>query len=161
MIYRIKQFYLSLTAKVSEYEKRFVGSYLNSDEEDLFFKLQTSEQKHSINVASDINNNLTDQDKDYLIRLALLHDIGKTQVKINPFEKGIIVILDKLTRKKLKNSKRFKKVNAYYHHGETGKELLKELGNYEEDFLDRIKNHHTEKTDDDLLAILQKWDGRN
>lgn len=161
MFYRIKQFYLSLTAKVSEYEKRFVSAYLKSEEEKLFFKLQVWEQKHCINVASDINNSVIDQDKDYLIRLALLHDIGKIQVKVNPFDKALMVILDKLTKSKLKDYTQYKKINNYYHHGEIGSELLRKIDDYDEVFLGRIKNHHCKLTDDKLLMILQKWDNRN
>lgn len=161
MIYRIKQFYLSLTAKVSDQEREFVKSYLNPEEEALFLQLQTSEQKHSINVARDINTSHTDLNKGYLMRLALLHDIGKTQTKLNPFEKAIIIILDKLTGGRFKKQTQYDKVNSYYHHGEIGSKLLRELGGYDEVFLEQIKHHHIENSDDELLMMLQKSDDRN
>ena len=56
MFYRVEQFYLSLTAKVLDEDKRFVASYLNIKEQELFFKLQVSEQRHCMNVAYDVNN---------------------------------------------------------------------------------------------------------
>ena len=161
MIYRVKQLYLSLTAKVSPYEKEFVSTYLTPKEEDLFYQLQVSEQKHCINVATDIRNKPRGQNEDTLIRLALLHDIGKIQVRLNPFEKGLMVILDKLTKGKLKNYTKHSKINNYYHHGEMGSDLLRQIGGYDNLFLQRIKTHHCKGADDDLLIILQKWDDKN
>lgn len=87
IFYRIKQFYLSLTAKVSAKENSFVQSYLDMKERKLFFNLQVFEQKHCINVAYDIDTQYMNEDKRDLIRLALLHDIGKTQVKLTPIDK--------------------------------------------------------------------------
>ncbi len=162
MFYRIKQFYLSITAKVSEDEKRFAQSYLNKKEQDLFFKLQVAEQKHCINVAKDIKNNVAREKQNYLIRLGLLHDIGKIKVKLTPVDKGLIVILDKLSQGKLRHYTKYKKVNSYYNHGEIAYDLLKGMGNYEEAFLNQIKHHHCkDQEDDQMLMILQKWDDKN
>lgn len=162
ILYRIKQFYLSITAKISQGEKEFVAAYLNIQEQELFFRLQVSEQKHCINVAYDIKENEMNPKKEYLIRLALLHDIGKIKTKLTPIDKAVIVIIDKVTKGKVGKYTKYKKVKVYYHHGEMGYELLKEIGGYDEDFLEIIRKHHGKgNKDDELLMILQQWDDRN
>lgn len=162
IFYRIKQFCLAITAEVSEEEEDFVASYLTLQEQELFYRLQVSEQKHCVNVASGIKSESLSVNKEHLIRLGLLHDIGKIKVKLTPIDKAIIVVLDKLSGGKLKKYSRYKKVNSYYNHGEIGYEILKEIAGYDPLFLQTIKNHHGEASKDNKpLQILQKWDDRN
>lgn len=139
-----------------------MAEHLNTREEGLFERLQLSEQKHSINVAKDMKHNVQDQHKDYLIKLGLLHDIGKIQNKLTPIDKAIIVVLDKLTKGKLKNYTKYKKINGYYNHSEIGYKMLKETGDYDQLFLQAVKGHHSKPDKDDvLLRTLQKWDDEN
>lgn len=155
---------MAVTAKVSLEEWDFVRLYLNTKEQALFEKLQLSEQKHSINVATDIAKEMMDEDinKVFLIRLGLLHDIGKIHVKLGPVGKGVIVILDKLTRGKLKKYGQYKKINSYYNHGEIGCKILRGIDNYHEGFLEIIKNHHYDSLKDNpFLDVLQKHDNNN
>lgn len=153
---------MSVTAKVSQEEREFVAEHLNLKEQKLFERLQLSEQKHSINVALDIKDNVDSQHMDDLIKLALLHDIGKIQSKLTPIDKGIIVILDQLTKGKLKNYTKYKKIDGYYHHGQAGYKLLKETGDYDQLFLQRVRDHHSKPAKgDEYLKILQKWDNKN
>lgn len=164
MFYRVKQFYLAMTAKVSEKEWAFVRAHLDEKEQGLFEKLQVSEQKHCVNVAADIGEAIPkrDQNRAFLIRLGLLHDIGKIRVKLNPIDKSIIVILDKLTKGKIKKQTKNKKINSYYNHGEIGSKILREIGGYGEWFLEMIENHHEENIKNDpLLEILQTHDDNN
>ena len=149
-------------AKVVEEDKRFVASYLNIKEQELFFKLQVSEQRHCINVAYDVNNHIEGESRDYLIRLALLHDIGKVGIKLTPIDKAILVVLDKLTKGKLRKHSRYKKIHVYYNHGEIGYKLLQAMGRYNQEFLKRVRDHHSNgNTEDEVLRILQKWDDKN
>lgn len=163
MIYRIKQFYLSLTAKMSEDDISFIKAYLDEKEQRLFKQLQVGEQKHCVNVAYDIKNKTKhmDLDMDYLMRLALLHDIGKTKAKLTPIHKAIFVVLDALTKGKLKAKSKNEKVNVYYNHGEIGAQMLKELGGYDKIFLERVNHHHCNNENDKILSILQEWDNKN
>ena len=162
MFYRVKQFYLAVTAEVLEEEKRFVAAHLTAQEQGLFGRLQVSEQKHCINVAYDVNNHIHSDHKEDLIRLALLHDIGKIEGRLTPIDKGILVILDKVTQGKIRRYTQYKKVNIYYNHGKLGYKLLGKMGGYDQDFLRRIRDHHCEEeTDDEILRVLQKWDDEN
>jgi len=72
------------------------------------------------------------------------------------------VILDKLTGGKLAKHSKYKKIDSYYNHGEIGYKILKEIGQYDEEFLQIIKNHHNKDiSNNEVLCILQKWDDKN
>lgn len=151
MIQRIKQFTKGLTAKVSEEERQWVQGYLSPKEYQLFLKLRRDEQRHCIDVA----RHFTEKG---MIRLGLLHDIGKLCYPLNLIQKSIMVIGDKLTHHKLKHLKYFKMVKGYYGHPKFGVDLLKKIGVEDAIFLERVKNHHNDKTRDKVLKQFQKID---
>ncbi|ERI92243.1 HDIG domain protein [Clostridiales bacterium oral taxon 876 str. F0540] len=163
-IYRIKQFYWSVTAKIDLKDREIINKYLDKKEQDLFSKLSEYEQKHCVNVARDIMNFCIDKNisSNNLIRAGLLHDIGKIYNKLNPIEKSLVVMLDNVSKGKLKKFKNLQKVDVYYNHAEKGYKLLKCLGGYEERFLYLVKNHHNDCIiGDKELDILKKYDSMN
>ncbi|WP_309568907.1 HDIG domain-containing metalloprotein [Clostridium estertheticum] len=162
-LYRIKQFYRSIVAKINDKDVDFLKIYLKTYELLLFNKLPTYEQKHCINVARDveINCNKRKLQSFNLIKVALLHDIGKIYSTMNPIDKSIMVILHKITNGKIRAFNKFKNVNMYYNHGEIGCNLLKQYG-YDDRFLFLIKNHHNNSIIDDIeLNILKECDNKN
>lgn len=165
---RVKQFYINATDKMNKDDYKYVNSILNEEEFALFNKLLKSEQKHCVRNAREIeniidNNLINDieiiENRDLLIKVALLHDIGKIKKKINIIDKSIIVILNKLTKGKLINLKKSKKVQCYYNHSEYSYEILKNINN-DDLLLNIIKNHHNE-TDDELISFFQSIDDKN
>ena len=171
ILYRIKQFFRAVTAKITYEDLQFIDIYLNHNEKEIFNKLSVYDKKHSINVAKDIKiylKDLSEMEKDKLnikeknmIKLGLLHDIGKVYKKLNPIEKSILVLLNSLTKEKIKKYDNIKAVKVYYRHGEMGFNILKKY-NYEEDFLCAVKNHHYYSNNNTLeLKILQKADNNN
>ncbi|WP_186429451.1 HD domain-containing protein [Clostridium sp. BSD9I1] len=164
--HRIKQFYLSITDKINEEDKAYINKYLNKEELSLFYKLSSSEQKHSVRVAYDVeyicNKKLLDINEiQVLIRAALLHDIGKIYPKLNSIDKSLLVILNKITNGNLKKFNKLKKIDVYYNHPEKGYNLLMNKG-YDSKFLYLIKNHHKENNEKDLyLEILKFCDDKN
>ena len=162
-LYRIKQFYWSITAKLDEEDLEFINKYLNREERKLFSLLIKYEQKHSIKVARDVIKECKEIgiSSDRLLKVALLHDIGKIASRLTIVDKSAIVLFDRLTRGKLKKAKGIKKIEVYYNHGEKGSELLGTYG-YDERFLYLIKNHHNSSIVGDLeLDILKKCDNNN
>lgn len=118
---RVKQFYVNVTDKMTEKDYDYANEILNKKELELFMKLSKSEQKHSIRIAKDIefiiDNNETDDEeilknRNLLMKSALLHDIGKITKRLNVIDKSIIVILNKLTKGKLKSIKTSKKYSV-------------------------------------------------
>ena len=93
-----------------------------------------------------------------MIRLGLLHDIGKIKYPLNPIEKSIIVLLDKLTKGKIQRMTSLKIVKCYYEHAEIGYELLKALAQYDETFLERVRRHHSQGKGDEVLECLKNAD---
>jgi putative nucleotidyltransferase with HDIG domain len=163
-LYRVKQFYWAITSKVTLKDIDFISKYLNSREKELFNCLSTYEQKHSVNVARDVSKVCTKNNikNDKLVKAALLHDIGKTHKRLNPIEKSLIVVIDNVSKGKLRKYKGIKKIDVYYNHGDKGYNILRNTGNYSERFLYLIKNHHNEYIfGDKELDILRTCDSRN
>ena len=131
MFYRIKQFVSAVTAKITQEDVDFVRTYLGQSERELFFRLKPYEQKHCIEVATKLKR-MTHNDRE-MIRLGLLHDVGKTVYPLNPIEKSIIVVLDRISRGKIKKYSNCKMVKCYYEHPHIGYHLMKNQGNYDEE----------------------------
>ena len=162
-LYRIKQFYWSIIAQISADDISYFKKHLNEKEINLFNKLSVLDQKHSIKVAIDVENCLEIENikNNILIKAALLHDIGKIKYKSNILNKTVMVLLDKITKSKIKKYKNINMINIYYNHGELGYNILKEYG-YDEKLLYLIKNHHNTEIKESLyLDILKKSDNNN
>lgn len=161
MLYRVKQFLWSISASVTEEDRKFVNGYLNDYERKLFYSLPAFEQLHSIKVAKDVLNTCLEKDS-YDIRIvkaALLHDIGKINSGLNIITKSIMVILNKLIPDLLKKFQNTRIINAFYNHPEIALSLLKDNDEYLK-YL--IKNHHNYSLkEDEILEILQKADSNN
>jgi len=163
-LYRVKQFYWSLTAKISVDDEELIDRYLDIEEKKLLEKLSIYEQKHSVNVAREVLKRSKEEgiSNESLVKAALLHDVGKGLKKLNPIEKSIIVIFDSITKGKLKRLDRVKKIDIYYSHAEKGYNLLKVTGKYDERFLYLIRNHHNmDIINDKELDLLKKCDSNN
>jgi putative nucleotidyltransferase with HDIG domain len=136
---------------------------LNQNEINTFIKLKKSEQKHCINVSKDVaqicfNNNIK---CDTLIKVALLHDIGKINIKLNIIEKSLLVIVHAITKGKIIRVKKIKKIYRYYNHGKIGADILRNYG-YDNRFLYLIENHHNKHiSEDEELNIIKSCDDRN
>lgn len=167
--YRIKQFYLSITDKINNNDRKFICKYLNSSELNLFYKLRQSEQKHSIRVArgienhSKLNSKLDKDSIDYmeLVHVALLHDIGKTKARLTSIEKAILVILNFITKGKINGYIKINRINNYINHGEVGCNILKNFDAYSDKFLYIIRNHHNHNINSYELDILRIYDNIN
>ncbi|AWI07499.1 HDIG domain-containing metalloprotein [Clostridium drakei] len=163
IFYRIKQFYWAINSKLNDKDIKFLKSNLNSQELDLFFRLSVNEQKHSINVAYDVEKvcKVQNLDSKVILKASLLHDIGKCVKKLTIIDKGLIVIADKISKGRLKKFSNLKKIYVYYNHGIIGYEMLKKY-NYNDRILYLIKNHHNnEVKEDSELNILKMCDSRN
>lgn len=164
MIYRIKQFFWALTAQITQEEQKFIKHYLSPQEIELFDKLKIYEQKHSVNVAKALQKDITYDNPKEMIRVGLLHDIGKIKYPIGPVRKSIMVLLDKFTKGKIAQYNQLKMVRCYYEHPQIGYEMLKERGGYSKEFLEIIQKHHEESDKWGITTeshkLLQKWDSQ-
>lgn len=163
-LYRVKQFYWSITSKIDSEDLELIDKYLNIYEKGLLKGLAVYEQKHSINVARDVmkacdENNMESK---VLVKAALLHDIGKSYKKLNPIEKSLVVVLNRISHGKLRRYRGIKKIHVYYNHADIGYNILKNTDKYDERFLYLIKNHHSDYIiGDKELEILKACDSKN
>ncbi len=143
MLYRVKQFIWSFLDKFKPIDETFLEQYLTQKEKDLFYKLNKTEQHHSIRVCNNALNKEYDEniDKNKLAKIALLHDIGKGKCPLNVVDKSLLVIFDKVTKGNLKKYDN-EKVKLYYYHPKYSAELLRGIDNYDNDFLEAIEEHH-------------------
>lgn len=161
--YRIKQFVWSLSSDINEEDKKYSENILNDDELNLFKRLTKSEQKHSINVSKDVEILCSQKGiaSEILVKIALLHDIGKIQKPVNVINKSIIVILNSITKGKIKKFINIKDIDVYYNHGKMGVAILKSYG-YNSRFLYLVENHHNENIlGDNELDIIKVCDNKN
>lgn len=156
MFYRVEQFIKAITAKITSEDIAFVKTYLNERESQLFFRLKPYEQRHCIDVARKLE--AITRGEAEMIRVGLLHDIGKLVYPLNPIEKSIMVLLDRLTHSKIKKYPQWKLVKCYYEHPRLGYDLLSQIGNYEAGFLEMIKAHHQAESGNTKLALLKEAD---
>lgn len=176
---RLKQLVWAVVANFKLIDHTIVDKYLSKEEKYYFYKLSKSEQHHSIRVCLDAikyyeNENRFTKFNEYidleyhsiddykLAKIALLHDIGKTFQRLNVLEKSIMVILDKITDGRIKKYSRFRKVYIYYNHSIKSVELLKQIGNYDSEFIEAILNHHSKGHNGNVyLDLLIESDNKN
>ncbi|MDD5795256.1 HD domain-containing protein [Clostridium sp. HCP1S3_B4] len=165
---RIKQLIWAITSRYKNIDGDFLKKYLNENELSLFNKLNISEKHHSIRVCKDsieyINNSSIKNkiDTNKMAKIALLHDIGKINKSLSVFDKCMVVILDKVTKGGLKKFNNNMKIDVYYNHGRMAYELLKNIGNYDKEFLQAVQMHHSKETYKNIyLQILKEMDDKN
>ncbi len=164
---RIKQFFRALTAKVTPDDGKYLAAHLNAEEQRLFFSMSTADQYHSLLTAYTIER-LVIQDKqgidrEFLIRCALLHDIGRVKGDMGIFGKIFTVLVtelapgfaDKLERQG--NRLMF----VYRHHAEMSGRKLQQIGLFKEAKI--VAKHHSPPTADDPyeLKLLRLADEAN
>lgn len=153
MLYRVKQVVWAINSNFKKIDYNYIDKYLDKDEVLLFDKLKHSEKYHCIRVCEDclrINSaKKLKMDRVTLGKVALLHDIGKSDYSLDLITKSLLVILHKITKGKLRKLSNFKSIDVYYNHGVKGKNILLEeqskdgMNNkYSKEFLNAIENHH-------------------
>jgi hypothetical protein len=88
--YRIGQFWNAFAARPSTGQLERAHSLLGDPLMTLFQGMQPGEQAHSLQIFDSlIAQDETDPD---LLAAALLHDLGKSRIHLNPFERALVVI---------------------------------------------------------------------
>lgn len=141
LLYRFRQFWFAMSAKMTEEDRAYARRYLDIKESAFFFGLPEYEQKHAVVVAQKmqkIAQSRRDLNERLLIRLGLLHDIGKAATRLSIFDKSLLVILqhffrplyDHLASKGVSDRSFFLYRKFYVHknHGRIGSEMLKRIG---------------------------------
>ena len=164
---RARQFFRALTADISVEDEKYLMAHLNRKEQELFMKMGLLDQFHSLQVAYTIERLIIQDkqgvDKEFLIRCALLHDIGKINVKMSVWQKVFAVLVttflpglaDKL---ELRGNR---SIYIYRNHAELGGQKLQKMGLFQEAKI--IARHHSPPRADDSkeLKLLRLADEEN
>jgi len=89
--YRLHQLWQALGATTSPDERELVQRILSPELAELFFRMQPSEQRHSLIVLHKLEEQ-GERDPD-LLAAALLHDVGKIRIPLHLWERGWIVLV--------------------------------------------------------------------
>ena len=164
---RAKQFYRALTADITIEDEKYLMQHLNAEEQKLFMQMGLIDQFHSLNVAYTIERMVIQGkqgiDREFLIRCALLHDIGKINFKASVWDKIFAVLVttffprlaDKL---ELRGNRA---IYIYRNHAELGGQKLQKMGLFQEAKI--IARHHSPPREDDSkeLKLLRLADEEN
>ncbi len=92
--YRVGQFLRSVFPHISTGERQLVSRVLTPALTALFFNMSHADQVHSLRVLQDL---LQDgQDDPDLLAAALLHDVGKSLHPLNPLERALVVLANRI-----------------------------------------------------------------
>ena len=164
---RARQFYRALTADISIEDQKYLMEHLNRQEQEIFTKMGLIDQFHCLQVAYTIERLIIQDkqgvDREFLIRCALLHDIGKINVKTSVWDKIFAVLvttfLPKLADRLELDGNR--SIYIYRNHAELGGQALQKIGLFQEAKI--IARHHSPPRADDSkeLKLLRLADEEN
>ena len=172
---RIRQFIRALGARITPADRAFIGEYLTSAEQEVFFGMSVQDQFHCRWVAHDIvilANGRTDVERRFMIRCALLHDVGRRWGDVSTWDKIDAVLLHyffpEQTRAWAKDGRgtRLENLRHALHvsacHPQRGVDLLRPIG-VEPELLAVIGAHHNSPTvkDPPALTLLRQADDLN
>lgn len=172
MANRIKQVFAALTAEVTAADHSFIRENLRAEEQSLFYGMNLPDQRHALNVAYtalELVRNKPGIDTELLVKVALLHDVGKVRGDVSTMDKILTVIAHRFAPRwaegwgrrgrgsKLANLRHA--VHTYYHHPEQSAEMLAAIGSREE-IVEIVRRHHEDQQPGEPfeLAILRQAD---
>ena len=172
---RVKQFLRALGARITPADRLFIDEYLSLGEQELFYGMSVQDQFHCRRVAQDIirlAEARSDTETRFLIRCALLHDVGRRWGDVSTWDKITAVLLHyffpELTRgwakegrgTRLENLRHALHVSAC--HPQRGVAQLRPIG-VEPELLAVIGAHHESPTikDPPALTLLRQADDLN
>lgn len=164
---RIFQLFRAVTARVTVDDGKYIAAHLNAEEQKIFFAMSVADQCHSLRTAYTIERLIIEDkrgiDREFLIRCALLHDVGRKAGDLTIRGKIFVVLVTNFAPKFAErlelNGNR--ELYVYHHHAELGAQKLQRIGLFKEAKI--IAKHHAKpKTDDPIeLKLLRLADNEN
>ncbi len=164
---RIMQFVKAVTARVTVEDGKYISAHLSAEEQKIFFAMSVADQYHSLRTAYTIERLIIEDkrsvDKEFLIRCALLHDVGRRAGDLTIRGKIFAVLITSLVpafaeRLEVNGNQ---VLYIYHHHAELGARKLQQIGLFKEAKI-IAKHHATPKPDDPLeLKLLRLADNEN
>lgn len=164
---RVKQFIRAVTARVTVDDGKYISAHLNAEEQKLFFAMSVADQAHCLRTAYRVER-LVIEDKrgvnrEFLIRCALLHDVGRRAGDLTILGKIFVVLITSIAPKFAERLE----INGnhalyvYHHHAELGAQKIQRIGLFKEAKI-IAKHHAPPKPEDPLeLKLLRVADNEN
>ncbi|TMC60250.1 MAG: HDIG domain-containing protein [Chloroflexi bacterium] len=143
-LHRIRQFSRALGASVDPRELLELAEYLDAAQRDLFRRMSTGDQRHSLNLFYRLR--AQGETDDALLQAALLHDVGKSLVCIRTWQRVAHVLLGRVAPRRWEHFCLSPKRDWRYafhvlaHHTELGAELARAAACNDE-VIALIRNH--------------------
>lgn len=152
---RAKQLVSAVNAQVTFSDVKFIRKFLDKQEQILFYRMTLPDQRHGLDTAYHLQEqikNIDWVDKENLIKVGLLHDVGKSITKYPVWGRVMVVILNKINKNIPKylakfgeNPKSFilfRICYVYENHPMLGADFLKELSGSHDRAAKIISMHH-------------------
>ena len=164
---RVKQFIRAVTARVTVDDGKYISTHLDAEEQKLFFAMSVADQAHCLRTAYRVER-LVIEDKrgvnrEFLIRCALLHDVGRLAGDLTILGKIFVVLITSIAPKFAERLE----INGnhalyvYHHHAELGAQKIQRIGLFKEAKI-IAKHHAPPKPEDPLeLKLLRVADNEN
>ena len=165
---RVRQFCRAVTARVTADDRAFVARMLPEKALPLFYAMHRADQRHALNVAHTAAQLAAAEthpvDVPFLLRCALLHDVGRQRGDLDILGKVACVLLVHFFPRRARvwaERGQSQWLYIYFHHPAIGAARLRRIGLAREAAL--IEQHHeAEKADDAIeLRLLRAADERN
>lgn len=168
MFYRVKQFYKALFPLINSLEIEWVATTLPASAFSLFRKQTFPEQRHALDVTKSLRTELkslvlSPDEYQNLIIASLLHDCGKSLVRVHLWQRILIVLIN-ISPLRLNDYIEAKPgqlaltLKILHYHALWGEALAKKAGLNQQICL-LIREHHFPKTK--LGKLLQENDNKH
>ena len=176
MIQRIRQFCRAMTAQLTPADRMYVDERLEPAARELYYAMHPADQVHALNVARTAvrlteNGSWSAPDQAFLIRCALLHDVGRQKGDMDVWGKVFAVLVHHFLPDKLNHwQKEVRRswwdypgyaLYVYVHHPAIGAARLEAIGCPREAAV--VRRHHERQTAEDspVLILLRAADEQN
>lgn len=168
---RVRQFVRAVTQHMGEADHAFVRANLPAKALPLFYAMHPADQVHACNVAYTSRalageRGLPEEQRAFLIRCALLHDVGRRRGDLDILGKVFAVLMMHYLprtsgRLMMREGRLGHALYVYRHHPAIGAALLREIGMAEEARI--IERHHQAASAGDsfVLTLLREADAQN
>ena len=164
---RIKQFVQAVTARVTVEDGKYISTHLNAEEQKLFFAMSVADQAHSLRTAYRVERMVIEDkrgvDREFLIRCALLHDVGRRNGDLTIAGKVFVVLITNIAPRFAERleANGNHALYIYHHHAELGAQKIQRIGLFKEAKI-IAKHHAPPKPEDPLeLKLLRLADNEN
>lgn len=164
---RIQQFVQAVTARITVEDGKYISTHLNAEEQKLFFAMSVADQAHSLRTAYRVERMVIEDkrgvDREFLIRCALLHDVGRRDGDLTIAGKVFVVLITSLAPRFAERleANGNHALYIYHHHAELGAQKIQRIGLFKEAKI-IAKHHAPPKTEDPLeLKLLRLADNEN